>query len=148
MAKMIDIDFVVKGFFDSVIKWLVARQPRTVVEQEKIARAIARLKLMATDPKKYTEWTELFSNYDDLVGLGIPGKKWGQYDNAVYVAVASVLGDLCEYYKTPNDYYTQCLENSIQKYYVAVTSNIFQKLSYKLMSPTAVMQKLSNQKLK
>ena len=148
MVKMINIDVVVKNFFDSVIKWLVARQPRSVDEQKEISIAISRLNLMADDPKKYTEWHELYGNFGDLMGLCVPGKKWGQYDNRVYVAVTNVLSDLCEYYKTQSVYRAQRLEDSIKKYFIVITPNLFQKATYRLMSPTKVMQKLSNQKTK
>ena len=149
MKQMIDYEVVIKEFFQSAIRWLVARQPRDVTEQKQIATAIARFRLLLQDPKKYTEWYELYNNFGDFMGMIVQGAKAGQFNNKVYVAATAVLSDICEYYKSPkNSWYQERLEKSLKKYYLTISENIFKRAQYSIMSTQHLMQNLSNQKTK
>ena len=145
--KTVDYDELIKLFCKSVLNQLRARRPRDTTERHDVAVAIARFDMLLKDPEKYTTWQELYENRADLVGLCVPGNKYGEYDRWLYIKTIDILANITEYYKLPeNEDNKMKLESSIREYFVGASRNPLQHIYCRVMPMYKVIDMLQKQK--
>ena len=146
MAKMVDFEETIKMFFKEAIAWLEERpfRPRDGVDREKIAYEY--MKMVSSDPRKYTKGNLVYSNIDKLEGFleycGVDKSGRTLINNELYIAVINVMCSISKYYEVNYDYTQMELMQNIKSFKIALNrKNMLKTTFYMMKAPVYFMQK-------
>lgn len=134
---MLDFDLTIKKFYESVEKFLEKRaaKPYDKGELQIIKANIAKIKKIASDPKKYANYNARIR--DDVEVDADAFIKHGSRDNSVYTAFNGVLWILEDFYKNPNnEYYQNQLLARIKAWKLSQANNMLKSFYYSVVPNT------------
>ena len=146
----VDYDFILKLFFNSVIKDLSEYRSRCdMSEQSAVSDTLSRFNMMSQDSRKYLAENKIYGDSAGLGGLFLIQGKGGHHDVWRYPLVMNVLKHLVEYYKIPTSKcYKDALDKELKNYFVTYEPSVLRQIQYTLMSPGRMMFHLTKQKTK
>ena len=145
MKRWVDYDATIADFFKSAIAWLEHRPMhlRNGVDKEK--ESYEYMKIVQSDPRRYTAVNVVYSNCDKLEGfIEFCGDGRGNLvsNNELYFAVVRTLDAIGKYYEVNYHYSKAELLASIKEFKIALNRNkLLKSTFYKMQSPYYFAQK-------
>lgn len=145
MKQMIDFDATIQAFFKDAIAWLESRPVRLRNGEDKEKKAYNYIKMVQSDPRKYTANNAIYSHCADLDGfIEYSVDRNGNLitNNDLFRAVIGVLGAIGDYYENDYQYTQSALMQKIKQFKIALSRrNLLKSTLYKIKAPYYFAQK-------
>ena len=145
MKQMIDYEATIKSFFEDAISWLEKRPVRMRAGEYKEKKTYNYMKMVQSDPRKYTVGNAVYMHCEDLDGFveySTDKKGYIVTNNDLYLAVVRVLDAVGKYYDNSYQYTQTELVYNIKQFQVALNrGNLLKSTLYKMKAPYYFAQK-------